>query len=92
VYDDDGQEVILSSGRKGTYLQSPKRAAKDEGWTDLDAEDEGDPAMVAEYVIDAFNYMLAIEVCPSYSPLISEVLTTARNDASSRLHGETGRT
>ena len=65
VYDDDGQEVILSSGRKGTYLQSPKRAAKDEGWTDLDAEDEGDPAMVAEYVIDAFKYMLAIEVGPS---------------------------
>jgi hypothetical protein len=64
VYDEDGQEVLLSSGRKGTRLQSPKRAirAKDEGWTDLDAEDEGDPAMVAEYVVDAFKYMLAIEV------------------------------
>ena len=64
VYDEDGQEVLLSSGRKGTRMQSPKRAirAKDEGWTDLDAEDEGDPAMVAEYVVDAFKYMLAIEV------------------------------
>lgn len=67
VYDDDGQEVQLSSGRKGTSLRSPKRVAraKDEGWTDLDAEDEGDPAMVSEYVIDAFNYMMRIEVSSS---------------------------
>jgi len=36
--------------------------AKDEGWEDLDAEDEGDPTMVAEYVVDAFNHMMAIEV------------------------------
>jgi hypothetical protein len=66
VYDDDGQEVQLSSGRKGTSLKSPKRIskAKDDGWTDLDAEDEGDPAMVSEYVIDAFNYMMRIEVGP----------------------------
>lgn len=64
IYDEDGQEVILSSGRKGTRQQSPARVAKDDGWTDLDAEDEGDPAMVAEYVIDAFKYMLAIEVGP----------------------------
>lgn len=63
VYDEDGQEVLLSSGGKGTHLQSPKRPrAKDEGWTDLDAEDDGDPAMVSEYVIDAFNYMMHLEV------------------------------
>lgn len=67
VYDEDGQEVLLSSGSKGTHLRSPKRArAKDEGWTDLDAEDEGDPAMVAEYVIDAFNYMMKLEVSLQY--------------------------
>ena len=63
VYDEDGQEVLLSSGHKGTHLRSPKRVrAKDEGWTDLDAEDEMDPAMVSEYVIDAFNYMMVLEV------------------------------
>lgn len=63
VYDEDGQEVLLSSGGKGTHLRSPKRPrAKDEGWTDLDAEDEMDPAMVSEYVIDAFNYMMVLEV------------------------------
>ncbi|ORY31013.1 cyclin-like protein [Naematelia encephala] len=62
LYDEDGKEVLLSSGQKGTALQSPKRArAKDEGWNDLDAEDEGDPTMVSEYVVDAFNYMMKLE-------------------------------
>ncbi|WWC59283.1 uncharacterized protein I303_101834 [Kwoniella dejecticola CBS 10117] len=61
-YDHDGKEILLSSGSKQAVgLRSPKRKAKDAGWTDLDAEDEGNPAMVAEYVVDAFNYMLAIE-------------------------------
>jgi hypothetical protein len=34
----------------------------DEPWTDLDKDDEGDPLMVSEYVIDIFNYMKQIEV------------------------------
>jgi G2/mitotic-specific cyclin 1/2 len=62
-YDADGKEILLSSGGKPVGLRSPKRErAKDEGWEDLDAEDEGDPAMVSEYVVDAFNYMMRIEV------------------------------
>lgn len=62
-YDVDGKEILLSSGGKPIGLKSPKRArAKDEGWEDLDAEDEGDPSMVSEYVVDAFNYMMRIEV------------------------------
>lgn len=72
LFDEDGKEVVLSSGGRGVRMQSPKRErAKDEGWTDLDAEDEGDPAMVAEYVVDAFKYMFAIEVswdCTSRAP------------------------
>jgi hypothetical protein len=64
LYDEDGEEVIFSSGGRGTRLKSPERAtrAKDAGWTDLDLEDDGDPSMVSEYVVDAFNYMLSIEV------------------------------
>ncbi|WWD00554.1 hypothetical protein V866_007488 [Kwoniella sp. B9012] len=62
LYDQDGTEILLSSGSKGAVgLRSPKRKAKDDGWTDLDAEDEGNPSMVSEYVVDAFNYMLSIE-------------------------------
>ncbi|OCF45909.1 G2/mitotic-specific cyclin 1/2 [Kwoniella heveanensis CBS 569] len=61
-YDPDGREVLLSSGSKGAHgFRSPKMKAKDEGWFDLDAEDEGNPSMVSEYVVDAFNYMLSIE-------------------------------
>ncbi|WVW78488.1 hypothetical protein I302_100443 [Kwoniella bestiolae CBS 10118] len=61
-YDEDGKEILLSSGSKAAVgLRSPKRKAKDAGWTDLDAEDEGNPSMVSEYVVDAFNYMLSIE-------------------------------
>lgn len=63
LYDEDGKEVVLSSGGRGTALRSPKRSrAKDDGWTDLDAEDEHDPSMVSEYVVDAFTYMMELEV------------------------------
>ena len=62
-YDEDGQEILLSSGGQAIGMKSPKRArARDEGWDDLDAEDEGDPTMVSEYVVDAFRYMMALEV------------------------------
>ena len=62
-YDEDGKEILLSSGGKAVGMKSPKRVgAKDEGWEDLDAEDEGDPTMVSEYVIDAFRYMMSLEV------------------------------
>ncbi|KAK8847391.1 hypothetical protein IAR55_005249 [Kwoniella newhampshirensis] len=68
-YDVDGREILLSSGsQQAVGLRSPKRKAKDEGWTDLDAEDEGNPTMVSEYVVDAFNYMLAIEKQTMASP------------------------
>ena len=33
-----------------------------EGWRDLDAEDEGDPLMVSEYVGEIFEYLKEIEV------------------------------
>ncbi|OWZ32972.1 G2/mitotic-specific cyclin 1/2 [Cryptococcus neoformans c45] len=58
----DGNEVLLSSGGKNaTAFRSPRIKAKDEGWTDLDAEDEGDPTMVSEYVVEAFKYMMDIQ-------------------------------
>lgn len=71
LYDEDGKEVVLSSGgHAGTAMRSPKKASrttarpKDCGWTDLDADDGGDPSMVSEYVVDAFQYMIDIEVSP----------------------------
>jgi hypothetical protein len=38
--------------------------AKDEGWEDLDEEDEFDPMMVSEYVREIFVYMQRLEVGP----------------------------
>ena len=36
--------------------------AKDAGWVDLDAGDEEDPLMVAEYVVEIHDYMKELEV------------------------------
>ena len=42
--------------------------AKDEGWEDLDKEDEDDPVMVAEYVVEIFEYLKKLEVSPFAVP------------------------
>lgn len=55
-YDADNKELEVAEPSS----KSPR--AKDDGWTDLDAEDEGDPTMVSEYVVDAFKYMMELEV------------------------------
>ncbi|KAL7418978.1 G2/mitotic-specific cyclin [Cryptotrichosporon argae] len=70
VEEEEEREVVLSSGSKGVSLRSPKPESrpKDYGWTDLDAEDEDDPSMVSEYVVDAFNYMLDIEKKTTANP------------------------
>lgn len=36
---------------------------QDEGWDDLDRDDDDDPLMVSEYVVDIFNYLKSVEVC-----------------------------
>lgn len=46
------------------------KPAKDEGWQDLDAEDDDDPMMVNEYVRDIFIYMQKLEVRPNL-PLLA---------------------
>lgn len=73
--------------------RSPRPVAKDLGWTDLDAEDEGDPTMVSEYVIDAFNYMMELEVS-NYSTFVVNIANPRTEDyhGGPRLHGQAGRT
>ncbi|KZV68370.1 hypothetical protein PENSPDRAFT_582519 [Peniophora sp. CONT] len=39
-----------------------------EGWRDLDAEDEGDPLMVSEYVGEIFDYLKEIEKTSQANP------------------------
>ncbi|BEI93155.1 uncharacterized protein CcaverHIS019_0507830 [Cutaneotrichosporon cavernicola] len=54
-YDADNKVVAVAEP------SSKAPVPKDYGWTDLDAEDEGDPTMVSEYVVDAFAYMMELE-------------------------------
>ena len=35
---------------------------QDQEWDDLDRDDDDDPLMVSEYVVDIFNYLKAVEV------------------------------
>lgn len=50
-----------NGGRDGKENAFPGTvAAKD--WDDLDAEDNGDPLMVSEYVVEIIEYMRRIEV------------------------------
>jgi len=60
-YDADAKEISVPKSPE-TAIVGIERRPKDFGWTDLDLEDEGDPSMVSEYVVDAFNYMLEMEV------------------------------
>lgn len=57
--DDDAELAHLHE--KEEEMKRPKREEL-LGWDDLDAEDEGDPLMVSEYVADIFNYMQTLEV------------------------------
>jgi hypothetical protein len=60
------QEAELLT-RQALKLQ---RKQAEEGWEDLDVEDDDDPLMVSEYVADIFVYLLSLEA----SLLIGESL------------------
>ncbi|EOR04170.1 G2/mitotic-specific cyclin cdc13 [Wallemia ichthyophaga EXF-994] len=63
------REQLLLEAQRFEADEDRRRLAKtnanlppaDEGWEDLDAEDEGDPLMVSEYVIEIFEYMKVLE-------------------------------
>ncbi|EIM23191.1 G2/M-specific cyclin NimE [Wallemia mellicola] len=63
-----GDELLLEAQRFEADEERRRLAkakqnlpAADEGWEDLDAEDEGDPLMVSEYVVEIFEYMKVLE-------------------------------
>ena len=47
----------------------------DQGWDDLDREDDDDPLMVSEYVADIFNYLKEVEVSYASFVLIAYTYT-----------------
>ena len=44
------------------YAEEPEADPEDSLWDDLDADDNDDPLMVSEYVVDIFNYLKQVEV------------------------------
>ncbi|KAG8707015.1 G2/mitotic-specific cyclin [Ceratobasidium sp. 423] len=57
----DAEEASRAVAHINEKSQRAASIEVDEPWTDLDKDDEGDPLMVSEYVVDIFNYMLEIE-------------------------------
>ncbi|KAJ1302080.1 hypothetical protein OPQ81_000913 [Rhizoctonia solani] len=57
----DAEEASRAVAHIKEKSQGPDSIEAEEPWTDLDKDDDGDPLMVSEYVIDIFNYMLEIE-------------------------------
>ncbi|KAG8834458.1 hypothetical protein FRC17_008680 [Serendipita sp. 399] len=52
----------ISVEKVSTVLKQMTAKPEDEAWEDLDKEDEGDPLMVSEYVVEIFDYLKALEV------------------------------
>lgn len=69
---DNPFEIGLLSETVGNEVEPVSTQA----WDDLDAEDENDPLMVAEYVVEIFDYMKQLEVSRLYSWVIHHCLTT----------------
>jgi hypothetical protein len=65
--------------------QPVSKKVKTQDWDDLDAEDGYDPCMVAEYVVEIFEYMKKLEVGVNLFHFL------ARNLAKSRLYGKSKR-
>jgi hypothetical protein len=59
-----------------------------EGWEDLDKDDDMDPLMVNEYVVEIFDYMKELEVCVR-APFI--LTPPVRDQAGSGLYVQPGR-
>lgn len=86
-YDADHKELEVDVEEPS----SKRTRSKDFGWTDLDAEDEGDPTMVSEYVVDAFKYMMELEVSRLVLSL-SRIKLIARKQPFPTQHTWTSRT
>jgi G2/mitotic-specific cyclin 1/2 len=59
----DAEEASRAVAHVKEKSQGPESTEAEEPWVDLDKDDDGDPLMVSEYVVDIFDYMLEIEVC-----------------------------
>lgn len=78
----------LDANVKHTVFEAADQVAEqDEDWDDLDRDDDDDPLMVSEYVVDIFNYLKQVEVrlfsCSNLFDLLTDVCSTANYYAES---------
>lgn len=66
--EDDFIEVDAGA-RVSKYETEVEPRPKDEGWEDLDVDDDEDPLMVSAYVVEVYEYLRELEVRPLLSPL-----------------------
>ncbi|KAF8595999.1 A/B/D/E cyclin [Ceratobasidium sp. AG-I] len=57
----DAKEASRAVAQATEHSVNIETADGEEIWTDLDKDDDGDPLMVSEYVIDIFEYMMELE-------------------------------
>lgn len=58
----DAEEASRAVAQATEQSVNVEQADEEEIWTDLDKDDDGDPLMVSEYVVDIFEYMVELEV------------------------------
>lgn len=63
LQDDEGEDDLFD-----LHLHSIEADPLGDEWDDLDADDDEDPLMVNEYVVEIFQYLKDIEVCCLPSP------------------------
>ncbi|BGP19401.1 G2/mitotic-specific cyclin [Rhodosporidiobolus nylandii] len=66
--DDDEEEALAEEARVSKYETEVEARPKDEGWEDLDRDDEEDPLMVSAYVVEVYEYLRELELTTMPDP------------------------
>ncbi|GAA5832021.1 hypothetical protein JCM11251_002789 [Rhodosporidiobolus azoricus] len=68
VAEGDDEEELGLDGRVSKYETEVEPRPKDEGWEDLDRDDEDDPLMVSAYVVEVYEYLRELELTTMPEP------------------------
>ncbi|THH19624.1 hypothetical protein EW146_g1582 [Bondarzewia mesenterica] len=61
LQEEEAQRAVAELSRHLTQIEREEEADPNEGWENLDDEDDGDPLMVSEYVVEIFEYLKEVE-------------------------------
>ncbi|GAA5886381.1 hypothetical protein JCM6882_001622 [Rhodosporidiobolus microsporus] len=66
--EEEEDEEVGVEGRVSKYETEVEPRPKDEGWEDLDRDDEDDPLMVSAYVVEVYQYLRELELTTMPEP------------------------